>query len=250
MPWQPVAAECGGTFLLVAVGVSIVILDFGRGSPVAAVLPDLAARRALTGFLFGCTGAAIAVSPLGKESGAHINPVVTLAFLLHGKLAAAPAAAYVVAQCLGAAVAALPLLLWGRMGASLQFGATFPGAGYTQWQAFGGEAITTFALVAGVFLFIGRRRLRPYTPLLFPFLYALMVWLEAPVSGTSTNPARSLGPALAAGDFTSFWVYWAGPAVGTLLAVGAHRLRLFGRVEVEVAKLYHFAHDPRRLFQR
>jgi aquaporin Z len=250
VPWQPVLAELVGTFLLVAVGVSLVILDFGRGSPVVAWLPDPGVRRALTGFLFGATGAAIAVSSLGKESGAHINPVVTLAFVLRGRLGLRPAVAYVLAQCVGGALAALPLLLWGPIGVSVQYGATLPGADFTSWQALLGEVATTFGLVAGLFLFVGTPRLRPWTPLLFPFLYAFMVWVEAPLSGTSTNPARSLGPALAASDFGSFWVYCAGPILGALLAVAAHRLRVFGGVEVEVAKLYHFAHDPRGLFRR
>ncbi len=249
VPWQPVAAELAGTFLLVSVGVSFVILDFATASPVAAWLPDPGVRRAVTGLLFGATGAAIAVSPLGKESGAHINPVVTLAFLLHGAMRPKPAAAYAAAQCAGGALAALPLLAWGSMGASIRYGGTFPGAGFTVWQALLGETATTFALVAGLFLFVGTPRLRRFTPLLFPALYAVMVWLEAPVSGTSTNPARSLGPALAAADPTAFWVYWLGPLLGAVLAVGAHRLHLFGRIEVEVAKLYHFAHDPRRLFR-
>ena len=62
------------------------------------------------------------------------------------------------------------------------------------------------------------RRLRPFTPALFPVLYAVMVYLEAPVSGTSTNPARSLGPAIVSGSWHGWWISWAGPFVGTLAA--------------------------------
>ena len=85
-PWKLFGAELIGTALLVAVGLSFVIPDFGRGSPMILLLPSAAARRFLTGFLFGATGGLIAVSPLGKESGAHINPAVTFAFWLVGRL--------------------------------------------------------------------------------------------------------------------------------------------------------------------
>jgi aquaporin Z len=73
-------SEFIGTALLVALGVSFVILDFGTGSPIAMLLPDAGLWRLLTGFLFGAIGGSIAVSPVGKVSGAHINPVVILAF--------------------------------------------------------------------------------------------------------------------------------------------------------------------------
>ena len=89
-PSSVFGAELIGTALLVAVGLSIVILDFGQGSPVPRLLPGASWRRMVTGFLFGTTGAAIALSRLGKESGAHINPVVTLAFWLMGRMRASP----------------------------------------------------------------------------------------------------------------------------------------------------------------
>lgn len=86
IPWMLYGAELFGTSLLVAVGLSIVILAFGQGSPVVQYIPDAGWRRLITGFLFGTTGALIALSPLGKESGAHINPAVTLGLWLMGKL--------------------------------------------------------------------------------------------------------------------------------------------------------------------
>ena len=109
------------------------------------------------------------------------------------------AGTYVMAQLSGAIVGSLPLLLWGQMGKSVAYGATLPGVGYSLNEVFLGELITTFALVTLLVIFLGFRGLRPYTPLIFPFLYAIMVYLESPISGTSTNPARSLGPALISG---------------------------------------------------
>lgn len=248
--WGLFVAEFIGTALLVAVGVSIVILDFGKGSPVAALLPDPGLRRLLTGFMFGVTGAAIAVSPLGKVSGAHINPVVTLAFWMKRKMSGPHALGYVISQIAGGIAGALPLLAWGRMGASVEFGGTFPGSGFTLFQATAGEVVTTLGLIAGLFLFLGHPQIRGYTPLLFPFLYAVMVYVEAPLSGTSTNPARSIGPSLVAGAWSGWWIYWVGPVLGTFVALAAGELSWLGRLEIEVAKIYHFGHDPHGVFHR
>lgn len=95
----------------------------------------------------------------------------------------------------------LPLLVWGSMGRSIHFGATVPGSGYSNTAAFLGEAITTFGLISALCVFIGLRPLRRFTPAMIPFLYALMVPLEALISGTSTNPARSLGPSVISGQW-------------------------------------------------
>lgn len=247
--WRLFFAEFIGTALLVAVGVSFVILDFGKGSPVAALLPDPGLRLLITGFLFGATGASIAVSPVGKTSGAHINPMVTLAFWLKGKMNSPNALGYIFAQLAGGIAGALPLLAWGRMGASINFGGTFPGSGFTLLQATLGEVVTTFGLIAGLFLFLGHARLRAYTPLLFPFLYAAMVYLEAPVSGTSTNPARSIGPSLVAGNWHGWWIYWLGPLLGTSLALAVGQFSWMRGFEIKVAKIYHFEHDPHGVFR-
>lgn len=244
VPAPLLVAEFAGTALLIAVGVSIVIVDFGTGSPVLSLLPEAGVRRLLTGFGFGVVGALIAVSPIGKVSGAHINPVVTLAFWLKGTIGGRLALAYVAAQLAGAVVGALPLLAWGRMGESVWFGATHPGTGFGPGAALLGEVATTTALVLGLFLFVGHGRLRPFTPLLFPALYAVMVYLEAPVSGTSTNPARSLGPAVVAATWNGWWVYLVGPVMGALFGAGIHGITWVRRFEVEIAKLYHFEHDP------
>ncbi len=249
LPWPLVFSELVGTGLLVAVGLSVVIFDFAAASPVARLLPSVGGRRLLTGFLFGAIGALIAVSPVGRVSGAHINPVVTLAFWLRGKLKGSLAVGYVLAQLAGAVLGATPLLLWGRMGRAVQFGATVPGPAYGATVAMAGEVATTAALVVSLFFFLSRPKIRHFTPLLFPFLYAVMVYLEAPLSGTSTNPARTLGPAVISGVWQGWWVYWLGPALGTMLAVGAHGMGWLGCFEVEVAKLFHFHHDPYGVFR-
>jgi aquaporin Z len=247
LPWRVFASEMIGTALLVLVGLSLVILMFGTGSPIIRVVPGEGARRLVTGFLFGSTGALIALSPIGRESGAHINPVVTLGFWLMGKMDARVAIGYVLAQLTGACLGSLPLLAWGSMGRSVAYGATLPGAGYETGIVVLGEVVTTFALIAGLCIFLGFRKLRPFTPAIFPFLYAFMVWAESPISGTSTNPARSLGPAIVSGEWEGWWIFWVGPLIGTLVAVVVFS---FLAKRITVAKLYYFDSDRHRLFHR
>jgi len=243
--WPSYAAELVGTALLVFVGLSAVIYDFGPGSPVGVLVRDPFTRRLLTGLLFGGTGALIALSPLGRISGAHLDPVLSWGFWLAGSLSALDAALYSVAQFAGAVIgAALLPAVWGAFGAAVQFGATVPEAGAWAWAAVAGEAATTFALVGGILWFVGHLRLRPYTPALIPPLVALLVALEAPLSGTSMNPARSLGPALPAHVEGVLWIYFLGPAVGALLAA----LVAVRPGRVHVAKVAHHTHDPQDRF--
>ncbi len=183
-------------------------------------------------------------------SGAHINPVVTLAFWLRGKFEAAVALGYIAAQAVGGTAGAVALRIWGPLGRSVAFAATTPGAA-GDLAALAGEAAATAALIGGLFAFLGHDRLKRFTPALFAPLYGLMVLVEAPLSGTSTNPARSLGPALVAHTLGTYWLYVAGPVAGTLaVALIWHLTPPLRRLEIDVAKLYHFHHDPYGLFSR
>jgi aquaporin Z len=133
------------------------------------------------------------------------------------------------------------------MASSIQFGATVPGEGYTTLVAFLGESATTFTMISLLTIFLAYRKIRRFTPALFPPLYSFMSWLEAPISGTSTNPARSFGPAVISGQWHGWWIYWIGPMFGTfiaLLACSALAKR------IEVAKLYHFDTQHDRLFRK
>jgi aquaporin Z len=247
VPWRLFISELVGTAVLLLGGLSIVIFMFGTGSPMEGIIPSVKIRQMATGFLFGSVGTLITLSTVGKESGAHINPAVSLAFWMFQKLDTRTALVYALAQLVGAGLGCLPLLAWGSMGRSVAFGATLPGKGYAIETVLMGEAVTTFALVTALCLFIGFRRIRPFTPFMIPFLYAVMVPLEASISGTSTNPARTIGPALISGQWEGWWIYWAGPLAGTLVAVLV--CSSLAR-RIEVAKLYHFESDRRRIFHR
>ena len=245
--WRAYLSEMAGTALLLFVGLSFVIFLFGEGTPMEEIIPNMTARRTLSGFLFGTTGAMIALSAIGRESGAHINPAVTMVFFLFGKIEKRVAFSYVISQLVGAVIGCLPLLIWGAQGRSVDFGATYPGDGYSVLAAFGGEVATTFTMVSLLVIFIGFKSTRPFTPMIFPFLYGIMVPIEAVISGTSTNPARSLGPSIISGVWNDWWIYWAGPILGALLAAlvcSALAKR------ITVAKLYYFDSDRDGLFRR
>ncbi len=242
VPWPLLLSELLGTAILLGVGLSIVIVDFGRASPVLQWIPSISLRRAITGFLFGTVGACIALSPIGKRSGAHINPIVTLAFRLKGTISTPLAIGYVLAQLVGAVAGSTLLRLWGSLGSSVAYGATIP-SHYGSFAALLGEIGTTFALIFALFSFLGIKRIRKFTPLLFPPLYGIMVWLEAALSGTSTNPARSFGPAVIASDWHGFWIYLLGPSVGCIVALVTLQLRPLRRLHVDIAKIEHFSRD-------
>jgi aquaporin Z len=230
-------SEFTGTALLLLGGLSVVIFMFGSGSPMADLIPDIKIRQIITGFLFGSIGASIALSPIGKVSGAHINPAVTMVFWLFRKIEGRLTITYILAQLTGAIIGCLPLLLWGAMGRSIDFGVTIPGEGFSTEAVLLGEVITTFTMVSLLVIFIGFRSIRQFTPFMFPFLYAIMVPLEADISGISTNPARSLGPAIISGQWEGWWIYWVGPLAGALLASLACSLLA---KRITIAKLYHF----------
>ena len=246
-PWKLFFAELLGTALLLLIGLSLVIFMFGANSPAAQLLPSLKLRQAITGFLFGGTGALIALSAIGKTSGAHINPAVTMVFWLFKKIESKTAIVYVLGQLAGGIIGCLPLLAWGAMGSSVDFGATVPGAGYPTTTVLMGEIVTTFTMVSLLTVFLGFRNIRASTPAIFPILYSIMVPLEASISGTSTNPARSLGPAVISGVWDGWWIYWIGPLAGAFLASLACSALA---KRITEAKLYHFDSDEDALLRK
>ncbi|HUX84732.1 MAG TPA: MIP/aquaporin family protein [Chitinophagaceae bacterium] len=233
-------SEMAGTALLLAFGLSAVIFCWGTGSPVARWIPGEPLRRAVTGFLFGCVGCLVTISPVGKISGAHINPAVTLAFWANRKMKTHAMFGYMASQMVGAVLGCLPLLLWGSQGKSVKYGITFPANGQVA-GAFFGEVITTACLIGVIFWFVRSKSLRDYTPFTMPLLYGLMVWAEGSLSGCSTNPARSFGPALVSFDFRYYWLYLTAPLLAAIGLVALYRaLHLHHQAEMESARVsYH-----------
>jgi aquaporin Z len=155
---------------------------------------------------------------MGAISGAHLNPVVSVAFALRGDFPWKRVPGYIVAQLIGAALACVFLLA--VFGNVEHLGATLPGPGYKDWQAFLMEIVLTGGLVSVI---LGTASEAQNVGLFGAFgvggYIALAGLWAAPVSGTSMNPARSFGPALVSGDWTAYWVYVAGPAIGAAVAL-------------------------------
>jgi aquaporin Z len=182
----------------------------------------------LTGFAFGCVGCLVTLSPVGKISGAHINPAVSVAFWLRGLMGTTTMIWYIISQMAGAVLGCIPLLLWGGAAKSIEYGITHPGSAGLA-AGFIGEVITTAGLITVLYLFIGTKTLRNFTPYTMPLIYGVMA-VEVPYSGCSTNPARSFGPAVIAGDFSYYWLYWVGPLVGVVLVTLFFRYMRLSRV--------------------
>lgn len=241
--WPEYGAELLGTAFLVLVGLSAVVFDFSPTLPISHLIPDAGARRLLTGLIFAGSGSLVAISPFGKLSGAHINPSVSLAFWVQGKLHTLDLLGYILGQFLGAIVGEFFLvLIWGASARSVKNGMTLPGVGYPLWVVFGAELCLTLLLVLLIFTFVSSHRLMRWTPLMNWILVATMVWLEAPISGTSLNPARSFGPALFSWFWQAQWLYFLAPPLGALCAVGLFRLLAVGERDVLTGKLFHAPH--------
>jgi aquaporin Z len=218
-------------------------------SPVVRALPDPLAQRALTGLGMGLTAVALICSPWGQRSGAHLNPATTLAFWRLGKVATADAAGYVVAQVAGgtAGVLAAAVLLGAPIGhRSVNYVVTVPGPAGPA-AAFAAELLIAFILMSVVLRVSNSPALARFTPLCAGALVATYIVVEAPLSGMSMNPARSLASAWPAGAWAPLWIYFTAPPLGMLLAAEVY-VRQRGIGAVFCAKLHH--HNSRRCIFR
>lgn len=213
--FRRLAAEALGTFLLVLVACGAEVVDQlthgGVGRVAAVTAPGLMVMAII---LF-----------MGANSGAHLNPAVTLAFALRGDFRWRRVPLYVVAQLVGAVLAAL--LLRVIFGAGTTLGATVPGSGFSEVQGFAVETLLTFGLVSVVLgAASGAQNIGALSAFAAGGYVALAGLWAGPITGASMNPARSFAPALIGGDYTGFWIYLAGPLLGTLIAWGfAYLLR-------------------------
>ena len=209
-------------------------------SPITQIIPDPAMRRVLMGFAMGSTAIALIYSKPGKRSGAHMNPSTTLTFLWLGKITPHDASFYVVAQFLGgiSGVWLAGLLLGPRVAhASVNYAVTMPGP-YGELWAFVAEVLITFLLMTVILHVSNTKTLNQYTGLCAGTLIVIYITIEAPISGMSMNPARSLGSALAARHWAALWIYFTAPPLGMLLAAEAY-VRRHGLTRVLCAKLHH-----------
>jgi aquaporin Z len=207
LEYRRLFSELLGTFLLVLAAAGGGILHAkGQISLAAAVVAP------------GLTVLAIILF-MGAISGAHLNPGVSLAFAARGDFPWKRVPGYIIMQLLGATLACLFLLA--VFGNIEHLGATLPGPGYHDWQAFLMEIALTGGLVSVILgTASAAQNVGTLGALGVGGYIALAGLWAAPVSGTSMNPARSFGPALVSGDWSAYWVYVAGPLIGVAVAVG------------------------------
>jgi aquaporin Z len=207
--WRRLVSEVLGTLFLVLVAAG--------GGMMSQAFPNTISRTAAV-VAPGLMVLAIILF-MGKVSGAHLNPAVSIAFSLRGDFPWRRVPAYIVAQLAGAALAAWFLQAVVRVSAS--FGSNYPASTYSAWDAFLMETVLTLGLVSVILgTASGAQNLGVVGAFGVGAYIALAGLWGSPISGASMNPARTFGPDLVSGDFSHYWVYLVGPLVGAAIAVG------------------------------
>jgi aquaporin Z len=230
---------------MISAGFITILLAYPM-SPVFKAIPDPFVRRMLIGITMGCTAIAIVFSPLGKRSGAHFNPAVTLTFWRLGKVRGWDAFFYISAQFVGGVAGMAIVAFFSRAMLShpaIKFVATLPGP-HGVGIAFASELVIAFVLMTVVLHVSNTPYLARYTGVFAGCLVATYITFEAPLSGMSMNPARTFGSAYVGHLWTALWVYFTAPVVAMQLAAA---LYLRTKREVYCAK-YHHHNNARCIF--
>ena len=208
-PLRRAIAEGLGTYFLVLIGPGAVMVNSWSPGSLGGVGIGLAFAFVVAAMIFS----------LGHLSGAHINPAVTIAFWSAGRFPGREVLSYLGFQCAGATLAALTLrALLGNVAA---VGATVPHIGVTSALAI--EGLFSFILMFVIMAVATDDRVANGSAALAVGLTVGFCALLGPMTGSSMNPARSLGPAVAAGTWTGHWIYWVAPVAGMLLAVRVYQ---------------------------
>jgi aquaporin Z len=213
---------------------------FSPASAVLHLIPSARLRLFVTGSMLGAAGGLVAITPLGRISGAHLNPAISLGFFAEGKMQLQDLFGYVVAQLGGGVVGAWAgAAAAGGSGQSVHEALNLPARGVSNWAAAGAEVVGTFSLAFIIFEMLSSRTWMRWTPLVVVGVASVIVGIDGNFSGASLNPARSFGPAWIEHQWGSFWVYVIGPGIGGLLAGLLHRLM---PRPARTGKLFHDRH--------
>jgi MIP family channel proteins len=213
---RPAIAEVVGTFMLVFVGCAVAVAASLKkpvaGGPYDSLAVVLAFGLALL----------IVVAAIGHVSGGHVNPAVTLGQAVTGKFPWRQVPLYIVAQVVGAVLAALAVwLIFGDPGRDrANLASPAPASGVGVGQAFAVEAFITFILVFVVVLVASDPRVPSSTiaPIAVGFALAAGIFVGGPLTGAAVNPARAIGPMIVAGQFGDLWLYLVAPILGGVVA--------------------------------
>jgi aquaporin Z len=218
-------AEAGllGAFMLSAAAFSALFEH--PASPVHALIPSALIRRAWIGTFMGLTAVCLIYSPWGKRSGAHMNPAFTLSSLRLGHIDRWDATLYILAQFAGGATGMLLAGVLARAWIghpSVRWVSTEPGQ-YGTAAAWVGEFVIS-SILMGVVLAVNRfPRVARRTGFIAGALVAIFITFEAPLSGMSMNPARTMASCIFAETWNHLWIYFTAPVAGMLSAVEIHR---------------------------
>ena len=166
-------------------------------------------------------GLLAAIFAVGHISGGHYNPAVTIAMVLDKRTPAMDAVGYIIAQVIGAIAAAVVVLL-ALSQATVAAGITKPGGGVTDIGALILEILATAGFV--LVILASTRRASALAALAIPLTLVAFHFALAPLTGSSLNPARSIGSALVGGDLSQLWIYLVGPTIGGIIGWGAWRV--------------------------
>lgn len=236
-----------GLFMLSACAFTVLL--YHPASPLANSFPNDILRRASMGIAMGSTAIAIIFSPLGKRSGAHFNPAVTLTYFRLGKVAPVDAAFYIVAQFIGGTtgvLVAMQLLGPAIAEPHVNYATTRPGP-HGPLVAFTAELLISFVLMSVVLRVSNTTKLARWTGVFAGTLVATYITFESPISGMSMNPARTFSSALGANVWMSLWIYFVAPPIGMLLAAEVFT-RGTTRRSARCAKIHH--HNNQRCIFR
>jgi glycerol uptake facilitator-like aquaporin len=225
LPLRDILAEFAVTTVLLFVVVAIVRWLVGAGSPLQIRDPHLALD--VIGPLSGAVIALLIISPLGRLSGGHMNPAVTIALWLMDAFPGASVVPYVVAQLAGSAAGtALGRLAWGGVVSShsVDFASIRPEAGWDGASVFLAEAGAMIVLTLVVGNFLAYPSVARWLPPTIGAAIAVLIVVLGPLSGGSANPARQFGPGLLAGADPVLAIYLCAPVVGAVLGAGLHHL--------------------------
>lgn len=209
---------------MVSVGVFVILLEH-LASPVRQAIENGFIRRILMGIAMGLTAIGLIYSAWGKRSGAHMNPAVTLSFLRLGKISVEDAIFYILFQFIGGAIGLgiFHVFVQGYIAApEINYAVTIPGAWGTL-GAFGLEALMSFLLFGTILWASNTPRIANLGGVFAGIWLFIFISLEAPYSGMSINPARSVASALPAQVWTAMWLYVIAPPLGMLAATELYR---------------------------
>lgn len=230
-----------GTFMVVAGVVCTLLFSPYYLLHIFASHPVM--QRVVMGLGMGLTAMGITYSPWGKQSGAHINPAVSLTFYRLGKIQYWDMIFYIVFQFIGGLIGVLivaSLLKQAFIDPPVQYIVTIPSsAGVT--AAFVGEFTISVMMMGMVLYSSNHPRLAPLTPFFSACLITSFVIFESPLSGFSMNPARTVASALPSGNWTAIWLYFTAPIAGMLTSAQLY-LAIRGKHNIFCAKLYHHPH--------